>query len=93
MTRRDRVRLKGGSVRGRRMALRRWELDRAKRERLAAMDPLDSKPVRRIIDVVGDSATEICIFAHDSAREVRRKLRARGLTLAMPHNGKSLKSS
>ena len=82
MKRYQRLKAKVASEIGRRKAKARWALDRQRRATLARLDPIDSKPVRRIIDVTGETATEICIFSHDSIQAVRKKLRSIGLAPA-----------
>ena len=82
MTRYQRQKARAASERGRRQAAARWAQDRVNRGIMARLDPIDSKPCRRIIDVCGDVATEILIFSHDSPQAVRRKLREVGLTIA-----------
>lgn len=66
------------------MAKRRWQLDRQRRDKLAALtaDQCPNAIVRRII-VIDQERTvrEATIWAWDSNREARRKLRA---VLAMP---------
>jgi hypothetical protein len=70
------------SEHGRRMARRRWEIDRARRDKLAALtaEQCPSRIVRRIV-VIEEERTvrEAVIFSFDSARSARRKLRALGL--------------
>jgi hypothetical protein len=79
MTRYQYKKQKLASERGKRMASRRWELDAKKRELLARLDPISTKPIRRIIDIRGDKVFEVCIFAHDSIAFARRKLQSLGL--------------
>ena len=66
------------SDRGKRMAAARWNLDRKRRARLADV-PAEQYPgriVRRIIVIDAErECREAVIFAWDSAREARRKLR------------------
>lgn len=67
------------SERGRRMARIRWERDRARRERLAALTPeqFPEEIVLRIIVIEREKTVrETVIFSWDSAREVLRKLKS-----------------
>ena len=69
--------LRAASERGKRMAKRRWEIDGARREALAAMEParFQGLIVRRI--VVIDRETEVreaVIYDFDSARKAKRKI-------------------
>lgn len=69
---------KAASERGQRMAKRRWELDRQRRDRLAAACPLArvDQIVRRIIVIDREhTVREAVIYAFDSFREARRKAR------------------
>lgn len=73
-----RRKMRAASERGRRMALRRWEMDRARRDRLAAADPAwaGREIVRRIVVIDHErTVREVTIYADDSLREARRKLR------------------
>jgi hypothetical protein len=76
------------SERGRRMARRRWDLDREERNRLAKVtaEQYPNRIVRRVI-VIDDErdAREAVIFQWDSAREAKRKLR-QVLGRSSPHN-------
>jgi hypothetical protein len=82
MTRYQYKKQKLASERGRRMASRRWELDAKRRELLARLDPISTKPIRRIIDIRGDKVFEVCIFEHDSIASAMQKLRSIGLVPA-----------
>lgn len=66
------------SERGRRMAERRWRLDRERRERLASLtaEQYPSRIIRRIV-VIDEERTvrEAVIWSFDSDRSARRKLR------------------
>ena len=76
---------KAASERGKRMAKARWDADRARREFLATHDPVvTGRVTRRIIDIneTAGTMTEIVIRDFDSVREIRRKLKTIGLTLA-----------
>jgi alkyl hydroperoxide reductase subunit AhpC len=67
---------KAASERARRMAKRRWELDRQRRERLAAQDPIFTglQIVRRIVVIDREQIVRECvIYAGDSFREAQRK--------------------
>jgi len=69
---------KAASERGRRMAARRWELDRERRSRMAALDPLafSDRIVRRIVVIFRETTVKEAVFlSTDSLREARRKLR------------------
>lgn len=70
---------KAASERGKRMAARRWQIDRAMRERIAAIAPeqLAGRIVRRIVDI-RDEATvrEVVIYDFDSRRSAMRKVRS-----------------
>ena len=81
-------RLRAASERGRKMAKRRWELDRERRDALARMDERDPLRVmpeqitRRIIVIDDESrVAEIVIRKLDSTRAINRKLARVGLTL------------
>ena len=70
---------KAASERARAKATRRWELDRQRRERLAATDPIFSglQIVRRIVVIDRErTVREAVIYAGDSLREARSKQRA-----------------
>jgi hypothetical protein len=70
---------KAASERARAKARRRWELDRQRRERLAATDPIFAglQIVRRIVVIDHErTVREAVIYAGDSLREARRKQRA-----------------
>lgn len=61
------------------MANRRWQIDRARRDALAAKDPAFTglQIIRRIIVIDREvSAREAVFYDTDSARSARRKLRA-----------------
>ena len=78
-------RRKAASERGKRMAKARWEQDRERRDFLAAHDPVvTGRVMRRIIDIneTTGTMTEIVLRDFDSVREIRRKLKTIGLTLA-----------
>jgi hypothetical protein len=67
------------SERGRRMAARRWALDRERRDQLAALtaehDP--SRILRRIVVIDQErDVRETVIWSWDSFRSARRKIRA-----------------
>jgi hypothetical protein len=69
---------KAASERARAKAKRRWELDRQRRERLAATDPIFAglQIVRRIVVINRErTVREAVIYAGDSLREARRKQR------------------
>jgi hypothetical protein len=81
-------RLRAASERGRKMAKRRWEIDRERRDALARMDKRDPLRVlpdqitRRIIVIDDESqVAEIVIRKFDSTRLINRKLARVGLTL------------
>lgn len=66
------------SIKARERANRRWELDHARRDTLAAKDPAFTglRIIRRIIVIDRElSAREAVIYECDSARSARRKLR------------------
>jgi len=70
--------IKAARERGRRMATRRWELDRARRARWAAAEPVFSARtiVRRVVVIDRETVVrEVTIFADDSLRDARRKIR------------------
>lgn len=70
---------RAASDRGRRMANARWDLDRARRARLAALTAEQyPQRIRRRIVVIDDETRvrETVIWAWDSVREWRRKERA-----------------
>ena len=63
-------------------AAERWKRDRERREKLAAMNPLQwpGRIVLRVIVIRNEvNAQEAVCFDTDSLREVRRKLRRVGL--------------
>jgi len=65
------------SERGREMANRRWELDRARREKLAARTAEEhpSRIIRRIVVIDQERIVrEAVIWSWDSYRSARRKL-------------------
>lgn len=71
--------IRAASERGKRMAVRRWKLDRARRDALAEKDPSFTglRIVRRIVVIDREcSAREAVIYETDSARSARRKLRS-----------------
>jgi len=81
-------RLRAASERGRKMAKRRWEIDRKRRDALAKLDerdPLRALPdqiTRRIIVIDDESqVAEIVIRKLESTRLINRKLARVGLTL------------
>jgi hypothetical protein len=66
------------SERGRRMAVRRWALDRERRNQLAALtaDRLPAQILRRIVVIdLETEVREVVIWSWDSTREARRKVR------------------
>ena len=69
------------SERNRQRANRRWDLDRARRDALARIDPVYLGGIlRRIIVIERETvAREVVIFESDSRRSTRAKLRAVGL--------------
>jgi hypothetical protein len=67
---------KSASERARQRANRRWQLDRERRDRLAAADPIlhANRILRRIIVIDRETTVrEVTIYAWDSAREAKRK--------------------
>lgn len=81
-------RLRAARERGRKMANRRWELDRERREAIARAEERDPLRVpldqitRRVIVILDESrVAEVVIRKMDSTREVNRKLAKVGLTL------------
>ena len=69
---------KSASERGRRMAERRWQLDRERREKLALLtaEQYPNRIVRRIVVIDGEQEVrEAVIWNWDSDREARRKTR------------------
>lgn len=69
---------KSASERGKRMANRRWQLDRARRDAIAAADPLrvSGKILRRIVVIENETTVkETTIYDFDSARSARAKIR------------------
>lgn len=71
-------RIKARSIAARNRVNRRWELDRARRNALAAKDPINTGLVirRRIIVIDNEiTAREAVIYETDSVREARRKER------------------
>lgn len=75
----SRWKAKAASERGKRMAKRRWQLDHARRDALAAKDPaFTGLQIKRRIIVIDDevSVREAVIYKCDSARCARRKLRS-----------------
>ena len=79
MTRYQLNRIRSARERGRKMANRRWELDRARRERLAALtaEQYPNEIVRRIVVVDREKTVrEAVIWSWDSFRSARAKLRA-----------------
>ena len=75
-------RARAASDRGRRMAEARWQADRERRRRLAALAPLNY-PGRISLRVVvirqEQEVSEAVVFDTDSTREARRKIRALGI--------------
>lgn len=70
---------RAASERGRRMAKRRWELDRERRNKLAELtaEQFPSRIVRRIVVIDNETTVrETTIWSFDSYREARRKERA-----------------
>lgn len=81
-------RLRAARERGRKMANRRWELDRERRDAIARVEKRDPLRVplnqitRRLIVIFDESrVAEVVIRKMDSTREVNRKLAKVGLTL------------
>lgn len=80
-------RFRAASERGRKMAKRRWELDRERRDAIAKAeesDPLrvQGRIVRRIVVIENEvEVKEIVIRDWDSVREVNRKLARVGLVM------------
>jgi hypothetical protein len=69
---------RAATERARLRARRRWELDRQRRDALAALAPelLINRIVRRIVVIDREqSVREAVIYEFDSAREARRKVR------------------
>lgn len=68
-------RRRSASERARARAIRRWELDRQRRDALArASGP--EKIVRRIVVIDRETTVrEVTIYEHDSQRDARRKVR------------------
>lgn len=69
---------RAASERGRARAKVRWDRDRARRDRLAAADPISTGRtiVRRIVVIDNETTVrEATIYSDDSYREARRKLR------------------
>lgn len=67
------------SERGRRLANRRWEIDRARRQKLATLtaEQFPSKIVKRIVVIDQEqTAREAVIWSFDSARSARQKIRS-----------------
>ncbi len=65
------------SERGRRMAKRRWELDRERRNKIAALraEQYPAQILRRIVVIEKETiAKEAVIWSFDSIRTARRKL-------------------
>jgi hypothetical protein len=62
---------------GKKMATERWRLDRERRNKLAAMEPINypGRIVRRIIVITNEvEVREAILYDTDSWREARRKL-------------------
>jgi len=71
--------IKAARDRGRRMAARRWEIDRARRETLACIDPMQFPGLilRRIVVIDREVAVrEAVIYDFDSRRTAAAKLRS-----------------
>jgi alkyl hydroperoxide reductase subunit AhpC len=71
------------------MARRRWELDRARRDRLADLLPEQAanEIVRRIVVIDREAVVRECVmWSWDSIRECRRKLRQVLAAPATPHD-------
>ena len=69
---------KAASERGKRMAAERWKRDRERRDRLAAMNPLQypGRILRRVIVIDRETEVREAIFYDtDSLRDAQRKLR------------------
>lgn len=75
---RIRAKVKAASQRGKRMAARRWQLDRERRDKLASLtaEQFPSKIIRRIV-VIEDEKTvrEAVIWSFDSRRSAAAKVR------------------
>lgn len=70
-------RRKSASERGKRMAQRRWELDRIRRDRLAALDPIkfEGHILRRIVVIDNEKTVrEAVIYDFDGYRSAKRKI-------------------
>ncbi len=73
-----RQKVKAARERGRRMAKRRWELDRQRRDKLAALtaEQQPNRIVRRIVVIDEETMVRECVmWAWDSMRECQRKLK------------------
>lgn len=69
---------KAASLNARRRAARRWQLDRARRERLAVLDPISvgGRIVERWVRIIGETTVrERTLYEFDRACDVRRKKR------------------
>ena len=78
--------------RGRRMANRRWELDRQRREKIAVLtaEQFPSQIVRRIVVIINERVVrEATIWSFDSASSANRKIKA---VLAAPTAPSSIHS-
>jgi len=74
-----RQKVAAASERGRRMANRRWQLDRQRRDRLAALtaEQCPAEIVRRIIVIEHERDVKEAVFWNwESGRDRRRKLKA-----------------
>ena len=73
-----RRKVKAAREQGRRMANRRWELDRQRRASLAALtvEQYPNQIVRRVVVIDNETTVRECVMrTWDSVRECRRKLR------------------
>jgi alkyl hydroperoxide reductase subunit AhpC len=83
---------KSASERARQRANRRWQLERERRDRFAAADPMlrANQIVRRIIVIDREQTVrEAVIYGFECARDARRKLKS--VLAAMPTKGDEAK--
>jgi hypothetical protein len=73
-----RRKVKAASERGKRMAMRRWELDRKRRNKMALLtaEQFPSHIVRRVVVITNESIVrEATIWSFDSAASAKRKIK------------------
>ena len=74
-----RRKVKAASERGKRMAMRRWELDRKRRNKMASLtaEQFPSHIIRRIVVITNEAIVrEATIWSFDSLASAKRQLNA-----------------